>query len=111
LQANSTLANDWIGCLVEFNSFIFLPLSDANLDQKRLATAFSVPVAVTAIPTATSAGHHLSTSRGQARKPGRRLHPDRHQIESEIQIAKRIRLGRSIQSCVGNIMNADLILS
>jgi hypothetical protein len=33
-----------------------------NLDQKRRATAFSVPVAVTAIPTAASAGHHLFAS-------------------------------------------------
>jgi hypothetical protein len=52
-----------------------------NLDQKRRATAFSVQVAVIAIPTAASGGHHLLTSRGERGNLVADYILDRHHLE------------------------------
>jgi hypothetical protein len=49
----------WLSSIASFFFYLFLM---PNLDQRRRATAFSVPVAVTPIPTAASAGHHLFAS-------------------------------------------------
>jgi len=76
VHANSTLANDWVGCLVEFNSFIFLlPLSDAQSRSEKARHGLFCPSCRNRYSTCRLRGHHLLTSRGERGKPGRQLHP------------------------------------